>query len=158
MQHTTLGLYIGFPGISSMCPSDTSLDTINCPGFGWDRVNFFSGACTVVWIQHENSADNSPMFWVLLSRVYPKSRTFILCVCVSLMLCQWGAAQKKTRREHGWDRSPEEAKGIFHTTEHHAKYINWGNYPERSIVHHLFVSPISLSITIIIIFYFVFNY
>lgn len=74
---TTFGLHNGFPGISSMCLSAT----INCPGLGWDGDNFFTAAGRVLWIEHENNADNPPMFWFLLSCVYPKSRTFV-CVCV----------------------------------------------------------------------------
>lgn len=80
-ETTTFGLHNGFPGISSMCLSAT----INCPGLGWDGDNFFTGAGRVLWIEHENNADNPPMFWFLLSCVYPKSRTFV-CVCPTL--CQ----------------------------------------------------------------------
>lgn len=50
----------------------------------------------MVWIQCEKNADNPPLFWFLLSRVYLKSRTFILCVCVS-----HSASEKLHKRKLG---------------------------------------------------------
>ena len=42
------------------------------------------------------------------------------------MLCQWAGAQEPGR-EQSQDSWPELAKGIFHTMESHAQYINQGN-------------------------------
>lgn len=36
---------------------------------------------------------------------------------------------KETGREHSWGRWPKVAKGIFHSIERHAQYINWGELP-----------------------------
>ena len=40
---------------------------INCPGFGWDRLNFFSSSwySVMFWIQYEKIVDNTWMFSVL---------------------------------------------------------------------------------------------
>lgn len=62
------------------------------------------------------------MSWLLPSRVYPASGTF-LC----LILCQWGGAgERKAGREHSQDRWLELARGIFHTIKCHSQNINWG--------------------------------
>lgn len=66
------------------------------------------------------------MLWLLPSSVYPKSRT-LSC----LMLCHWGGTQIKAGRELCWDRWLKVAKGVFHTTEHHAHFMNWGSYLEE---------------------------
>lgn len=44
------------------------------------------------------------------------------------MLYQREGAQK-ARREHGQDRWPEMPEGMFHGTEHHTQYLNWGDSP-----------------------------
>ena len=41
------------------------------------------------------------------------------------MLCQQAGAQE-AGREHSQDSRPELAKGVFHTMERHAQYINRG--------------------------------
>lgn len=58
------------------------------------------------------------IFWLLLSNACPKSRTFQFP-----MLCEWRAAQG-ARRDHSWDSSTKMAKGLFHTKECHAQYMN----------------------------------
>lgn len=45
-----------------------------CPDFGWIELIFFLVA--VVWIWHEINVESTLIFWVLLSRAYPESRTF----------------------------------------------------------------------------------
>lgn len=47
-----------------------------------------------------------------------------------LMLCQRGVTQK-ARRKHCQDSWLEMPEGIFHTTEGHTQYINWGDLAER---------------------------
>ena len=92
-----------------------------CPGFGWDRVNFFlsSWYSAVFWISCENNVDNTLMFWLLLSQAYPKLKIFQFP-----MLCQQADVQEDGR-EHSQSSWPELAKGVFHTMERHAQYINW---------------------------------
>ena len=46
------------------------------------------------------------------------------------MLCQQAGVQE-AGREHSQDSWPEVAKGVFHNTEHHAQYINWGEWAGR---------------------------
>lgn len=103
-----------------------------------------------------------------------KSRTF------QFPVCQWAGAQEHWG-EHGQDSWSEQAKGTFHTIEHHAWCINWGELfgshhlllryglgtgqqaLRNCIVCHLFLLgfiPLFLFvilflITIIIIFYFI---
>ena len=65
------------------------------------------------------------MFQLLLSSAYPKLRTFQFP-----MLCQQAGVQE-AGREQSWGSWPELAKGIFHTMEHHAQYINRGELARR---------------------------
>lgn len=44
------------------------------------------------WIWNKNGADNTLVFWVLLSHVSPTQGVFVL---PCLVLCQWGATQRK---------------------------------------------------------------
>lgn len=41
------------------------------------------------------------------------------------MLCQWAGTQEN-RGDHSQNSWTEQAKAIFHTTEHHTQDINWG--------------------------------
>lgn len=87
----------------------TKFRLLYCPGFIWDRVNFFSVVGTELCFGFSTGTMliTHWCFCLLLSRAYPKSRT--LC----LMLCQWGSTQK-ARREHSWDRWSKMAKKIPH--------------------------------------------
>ena len=67
-----------------------------CPGFGWDRVNFFLSTwySAVFWIQGENNVGNTLMFQLLLSSAYLKPRTFQFP-----MLCQQAGVQEAGREQ-----------------------------------------------------------
>ena len=86
--------------------------TFLCPGFVWDRVNFFSGSwCTVAfWIWDENNVDNIVMFSVAARQ----SRTLQL-----LML----PGAQEVGRGHGWDSWPQLTQGIFHAVWCHARHV-----------------------------------
>lgn len=116
----------------------------------------------------QNGVDNTLCFAFLLSCAYPESRTlFFLSHALPV-----GTYTKETGREQSWDRWPELTKGTFHTPEHHAQYRNWAELPGRaadlvvgigSSIHNWVVSNFSpflllLLFTIIVAFYFIFNY
>lgn len=93
-----------------------------CPGLGWDRVSFplIRWYRAVFWIQYENDVHNSLIFWMLLSRPYPDHGLLtVSCSASEQMHKKLIVAQPDL---NWW---PEEAKWIFHTTEHHAQDINW---------------------------------
>lgn len=81
-----------------------------------------SGTVLWLWIQDENDIDNTLIFWLWLSSANPVSRTFQCFVS--------GEVHKAGRRQ-GQDRWPELARGILHTIECPARYINCKNYPEE---------------------------
>ena len=45
----------------------STIPITECPGFGWDRVNFLPSSwySTAFWIQYENNVDNTLMFSVV---------------------------------------------------------------------------------------------
>lgn len=73
----------------------------------------------VFWILYEKNVDKTLRSQLLLNSAPPESRT------VQFPMLSQPTCAQKARREHYQDSCPKLAKGIFHTTEHHAHCINW---------------------------------
>lgn len=76
-----------------------------CTGFGWDGVNFLQSSPygPVLWICDQNSVDNTPVFWLLLSSDRTASRLSLRPVPPS-QWAGWGWAEAV--RGHGQDSWP----------------------------------------------------
>lgn len=128
------------------------------------------------WIWNKNGADNTLVFWVLLSHVSPTQGVFFL---PCLMLCQWGATQRKLggsiagrddpncpkRYFTPWNIIPGSGVVTWKTNIWVQEEVSGVSQQIASncIMHHLIVSILlslflSSSFSIITILYFIFTF
>lgn len=91
-----------------------------CPGFSWDGVDSLptSLSSTMLCTQCENHVENTLIFWLLLSCVFPESGT-----CQFLMLYQ--RLHKNLRGITAGTGDLSESKGYSNIIKCHDQHINW---------------------------------
>lgn len=91
-----------------------------CPGFSWDGVDSPPSnlPSAVLCTQCENHVENTLMFWLLLSSVFPESET-----SKCLMLCQ--GLQENLGGITAGTGDLNESKGYSNIIKCHDQHINW---------------------------------
>lgn len=99
--HTTFCIFIYMVPPNSVMISPAAAMKLY-PDFGWDRVDSLcrDSYDAIFWHYDENSGDNTPVFWLLPSSAYTKSRTFLL-LTLPCQQVSWGCTRSWEHTEPG---------------------------------------------------------